>query len=357
MPQGAGDKTEKATAKRLDEARKKGQVAKSQDLNAAVVLLASMAVLAGYGPHLVDRMKTSMTTSLALIAQPQVVTSKGLGGVLSSTMGGAAAAVAPIALTCLATGVLTNVAQVKWRPSAQAIKPQMSKLSPVNGFKQLLSVRSLFETGKSILKLVVVAVVAALSVAPKLPEIGALVGTPPQQLMATVAHMVLGIAERAGAAYLLIAFVDYAWQKWRFGKDMMMTKEEVKQEAKQAHQPAEVRGAMKRRQMQAARARMMSDVPEADVVVTNPTHFSVALKYDASKLAPEVVAKGQDLVALHIRRIAEENGVPVVPDPPLARSLHASVEVGQTIPEDFFQAVAQVLAFVYRVAGTKAATV
>jgi len=214
-----------------------------------------------------------------------------------------------------------------------------------------------FETGKSIVKLVVVALVAALSLMPKLSEIGAMVGTPPSQLLGTVAQMVLGIAWRAGGAYLLVAFVDYAWQKWRFQKDMKMTKEEVKEEFKQASQPQEVRGAIRRRQMQAARARMMSDVPEADVVVTNPTHFAVALKYDGNKVAPEVVAKGQDLIAFQIRRVAEQHGVPVVPDPPLARSLHSAVEVGQMIPEDFFQAVAQLLAFVYRVAGRKAATV
>jgi flagellar biosynthetic protein FlhB len=354
MALGAGDKTEKATPKRLGEARKKGQVAKSQDLNSAVVLLASLAVLAGYGPHLVDRLKASMSSSLQLISNPQIVTSKGLGGLLTSTAGDAAKAVLPIALTCLVAGVLSNVAQVRWRPSAQAIKPQMSKLNPVNGLKQLFSVRSVFEAGKSVVKLVIVAVVAALSLIPKLSEIGAMVGTPPQQLLGATAHLVLGIAWRAGGAYLLIAFVDYAWQKWRFQKDMRMTKEEVKEEAKQAQQPAEVRGAIRRRQMQAARARMMSDVPQADVVVTNPTHFSVALRYDGSKVAPEVVAKGQDLVALQIRRIAEEHGVPVVPDPPLARSLHSAVEVGQMIPEDFFQAVAQLLAFVYRVAGRKA---
>src|SRR5436305_3522416 len=135
-----------------------------------------------------------------------------------------------------------------------------------------------------------------------------------------------------------------------------MDKQEIKEEQKQYAPPAEVRSEMKKRQFQAARARMMADVPEADVVVTNPTHFSVALKYDGAKVAPEVVAKGQDLVALHIRRLAEEHGVPVVPDPPLARSLHASVEVGQMIPEDFFQAVAQLLAFVYRVAGKRAVT-
>src|SRR3954449_8527594 len=220
MAGGAGDKTEKATPKRLGEARKKGQVAKSQDLNAAVVLLASVAVLVGYAPHLVDQMKVSMANSLALIANPQIVSSRGLGGVLSSTAGSAVKAVAPIALTCLVAGVLSNVAQVKWRPSAHAIKPQMSKLNPVNGMKQLLSVRSLFETGKSVAKLAIVALVAAVSMIPKLSEIGAMVGTPPQQLMGALSHMVLGIGWRAGGAYLLIALIDYAWQKWRFQKDM-----------------------------------------------------------------------------------------------------------------------------------------
>jgi flagellar biosynthetic protein FlhB len=357
MSLGAGDKTEKATPKRLGEARKKGQVAKSQDLNSAVVLLASLAVLGGYAPHMVDKLKASMSASLALIANPQIVSSRGLGGVLSSTAGTAVTAVLPIALTCLAAGVLSNVAQVKWRPSAHALKPQVSKLNPINGLKQLFGVRSVFESGKSIVKLVIVGAVAALSLMPKLSEIGAMVGTPPQQLMSVTASMALGIAERAGAAYLIVALIDYAWQKARFQKDMKMTKQEVKEEAKNAQQPSEVRSALKRRQMHAARARMMSDVPQADVVVTNPTHFSVALKYDGAKIAPEVVAKGQDLIALQIRRVAEEHGVPVVPDAPLARSLHAAVQVGQMIPEDFFQAVAQLLAFVYRVAGREAAAV
>jgi flagellar biosynthetic protein FlhB len=138
-------------------------------------------------------------------------------------------------------------------------------------------------------------------------------------------------------------------------KSLKMDKQEVKDEAKQQELPAEVKGAMRRRQMAAARARMMADVPTADVVVTNPTHYSVALKYDGKKLAPEVVAKGQDLVALKIRELAAEHGVPVVPDPPLARSLHATVEVGQQVPEELYEAVAQLLAFVYRVAAQRRA--
>ena len=165
----------------------------------------------------------------------------------------------------------------------------------------------------------------------------------------------MGIAQRAAFAYLLIGVADFFWQRYRHEKSLKMDKQEVKEESKEQSLPAEVRSAQRRRAMQMSRARMMDAVPEADVVVTNPTHFSVALKYDDGKLAPEVVAKGQDLVALKIREIAREHGVPVVPDPPLARGLYASVEVGQAIPEELFAAVAQVLAFVYRTASRKAA--
>jgi flagellar biosynthetic protein FlhB len=167
--------------------------------------------------------------------------------------------------------------------------------------------------------------------------------------------MVFGIGIRAAAAYLVIGIVDMIWQAHRTEKSMRMDKQEVKDEAKQQTLPAEVRGAMRRRQMQNSRARMMAAVPEADVVVTNPTHYAVALKYDGTNPAPEVVAKGVDLVAARIRELATDAGVPIVPDPPLARALHASVEVGHQIPEELFGAVAQILAFVYRMAGKKRA--
>ena len=162
--------------------------------------------------------------------------------------------------------------------------------------------------------------------------------------------MILGIAKRAAMAYLLIGAADFVYQRYRHEKSMKMDKQEVKEEQKSQTLPAEVRAAQRRRAMQLARARMMAAVPEADVVVTNPTHFSVALKYASGMLAPEVVAKGQDLAALKIREIAADAGVPVISDPPLARSLHAAVEVGQLIPEELYQAVAQLLAFVYRTA-------
>jgi flagellar biosynthetic protein FlhB len=177
---------------------------------------------------------------------------------------------------------------------------------------------------------------------------------PAGELAPMLAREVLGIAQRAALAYLAIGLIDYVWQRYRHEKQLRMTKQEVKDEFKQHGLPPEVRAALRRRQMQAARARMMAAVPGADVVVTNPTHVAVALVYDGSKPAPQLLAKGQDLIALQIRRIADENDVPVISDPPLARSINKSVEVGQQIPEDLYQAVAQLLAFVYRTAGRKA---
>ena len=173
----------------------------------------------------------------------------------------------------------------------------------------------------------------------------------PQALFPALAELVLQIAQRAALAYLVIAAADFVYQRWRFEKQLRMDKQEVKEEHKQQELPTEVKGAQRRRAMELARARMMDAVPTADVVVTNPTHFSVALRYDSDKPAPVVVAKGTDHLALRIRRQAAEHGVAVVPDPPLARALYASVEVGRMIPEELFQAVAQLLAYVYRVAG------
>jgi flagellar biosynthesis protein FlhB len=191
-------------------------------------------------------------------------------------------------------------------------------------------------------------------VLPKLDEFAAMVGTPPRQLLAQLASTIFSIAQRAAIAYLVIGAIDYVWQRYRNEKSMKMDKQSVKDEVKQNDLPAEVKGAIRRRQIMAARARMMADVPQADVVVTNPTHYAVALRYDPEQSAPQVVAKGVDLVAKRIREIAAESGVAIVPDPPLARSLHASVEVGHVIPEELYQAVAQLLAFVYRTARRRA---
>ena len=350
----AGDKTEKATPKKRSEARKKGQVAKSADLNGAVVLFAALFALSATAPHLVETLQNCLRDAFALVSTPDVVNHRGLGPLLSAQLRSAALAAAPVAFTCMAAGLIVNVAQVGGRPHVGALKPDPKRLNPLSGFKNIYGPNALFEGGKSLAKVGAVGAVTALAVLPKFDEYSALVGLPPSELLPTLGHTVLGIAQRAGMAYLLIGVVDYAYQRYRHEKSLKMDKQEVKEEHKSTEAPPEAKAAIRRRQMQAARARMMADVPTADVVVTNPTHFAIALKYDAEKAAPEVVAKGSDLIAKKIREIAADAGVPVIADPPLARSLHASVEVGHLIPEELYHAVAELLAFVYRTARRRA---
>jgi flagellar biosynthetic protein FlhB len=350
---GGGDKTEKATPKRREEARKKGQHAKSQDLNGAFVLVGGLIALTAWGPHVMENLGATMRSTIAMMGNPKAVTGSMLGQLAVDGGKTIASTVGPIAFACMGAGVLANVVQVRPQLSGAGLKPDPKKLNPLTGAKNLFGPNVLFEGAKNISKVLVVGLITAFAVLPKLQELGALVGMAPGDFVSKAADMVLGIAQRAAAAYLVLALIDFAYQRYRHEKSMKMDKQEVKEEQKQYTSPPEVRQAMRRRQMQAAKARMMAAVPEADVVVTNPTHYAVALRYDSEKLAPEVVAKGKDLVAAQIRKIARENDVPVVPDPPLARSLHAAVEVGHQIPEELYQAVAQLLAFVYRVARRK----
>jgi flagellar biosynthetic protein FlhB len=250
---------------------------------------------------------------------------------------------------------VANVVQVGWHPTLTPLKPNFGRLNPATGFRNLFGTSGLFETGKALAKVAVVGAVAAMTLLPQLTNLGASVGTPPAALAHLMSSSVLGIAQRVAIAYVLLGVVDMVWQRRRLQKSLKMTKQEVKDESRQSDLAPEIKGAIRRRQIAAARARMMAAVPTADVVVTNPTHYAVALSYDGTQPAPVVVAKGKDQVALQIRRIAEENDVPIVPDPPLARSLHAAVELGQMIPAELYAAVAQVLAFVYRMAGRRKA--
>ena len=330
----AGDKTEQATPKKRKEARQKGQVARSTDLQGAVVLLAGIIALGSAGPGMVQRMADVMRAGIAQMSSPEVVSKKGIGVLLSNAGQAAALTVAPIALACVLAGVATSVGMVGFKPSGKALQPDAKRMSPVSGLKNIVGPNALFEAVKSIAKVGVVAGIVAVALLPKLPEFGGMVGISPVDF-GTILRADLGtLIKRAAFAYLLIGAADFAWQKRRTEKSLKMDKTEVKDEAKQQNLPAEVRGALRRRAMEISRKRMMAAVPEADVVVTNPTHYSVALR---------------------IRELAREHGVPIVPDPPLARGLHASVELNQQIPEHFFGAVAAVLAFVYRTAARRAA--
>jgi flagellar biosynthesis protein FlhB len=352
----AGEKTEKATPKKRAEAREKGQVARSSDLQGAIVLMVGIVALGYAGPGLVERMGDVMRHAIKQISSPDVVSIHGIGQLMSSAGTAAMLAVAPIALACVIAGVAVSTLMVGLKPSTKAIKPDFKRINPKSGAKNLFGPNALVETAKSVAKVGVVAVIVAVALLPRLPEFGGMVGLSPTDFGTILSADMGSLIKRAAFAYLFIGIADFAWQKKRTEKSMKMDKNEVTDEAKNQNLPPEVRSMIRRRQMEASRKRMMSAIPTADVVVTNPTHFSVALRYDTTRGdAPEVVAKGKGIVALRIREIAAEHGVPVVPDPPLARGLYASVELGQLIPEQFFGAVAAVLAFVYRTAARRAA--
>ena len=347
----AGEKTEKATPKKRGKAQEKGQVARSTDLNGAVVLLAALLALSAFGTTMLGRMEDATVTVLSMTTNPEVVDRRGIGSLLLYAGQQIGFAAAPVVLVCLLAGVAINVVQVGLKPAPKAIRPDFKKLNPISGAKQLLSPNSLVELLKNLLKVGLVGAIVALTLLPKLDTLGAMVGTPAADMLPMLAKEILSIAQRAALLYLAIGAADVFYQRWRFEKSLKMDKQEVKDEHKQTEMPAEVRNARRRKAFELAAQRMMDAVPTADVVVVNPTHFSVALKYDAGHPAPVVVAKGVDSLALRIRELARDADVAIVPDPPLARTLYATVDIGKMIPEDLFHAVAQLLAYVYRVAG------
>ncbi len=348
------ERTEKATPKHRQRARQKGQVARSTDLNGALVLIAGLLAVSAMGPRIVNAGASTFREILGDIAHPaRATTAAGLTELMHTTLTTIALTVGPIAAVCMLTGVLAGAAQVGLRPSTQALKPDFRRINPASGLRNLVGPNMVFEAVKAIAKVAVVGVVAGLALLPGLQDLASRVGISPTALGLIFGERALGIAQHAAFTYLVIGLLDYAWKRYRHEKQLRMTKQQVKDEARHYGVSNEVKAALRRRQMQAARARMMAAVPGADVVVTNPTHYAVALLYNGSRTAPEVVAKGKDLIAAQIKRIAQENDVPVVPDPPLARALHQSTEIGQVIPQELYAAVAKVLAFVYRLAGRR----
>ena len=351
---GGDDKTEKATPKRRSEAKEKGGGPRSADLNQAGVMMAGLVGIMLMGPKMVAATASAMTEIFGEISRPQnVISGAGLHGLLMLVEKTLLKTVGPIAGICVLGGIALNLLQGGVRFTPKAITPKFAVLNPMNGFKNLFSPKSLFTLAKDLVKIAIVGGLVALALIPDITHLGASVGTTPYGLGVLMSSGVKSIALRAAIAYLLIGIVDFVWQRHSFEKSIKMSKQEIKEETKQRDLPPEVKRAIRRRQFQQARARMMAAVPRADVVITNPTHYAVALEYDGDHVAPIVIAKGKDHVAAQIRKIAQENGIPLVPDPPLARELFRVVEVDQMIPADLYAAVAQVLAFVYRMAARK----
>jgi flagellar biosynthesis protein FlhB len=352
----ADNRTEKATPKRRDEARKKGQVARSTDLTSAAVLVGGLAALVVTAPTMLNRFADVVRVGLSQSGNTHLADRAGMGGLVTWSLTSTVEIAAPVALAAAAAAILANMLQSRPQITAQAIKPQWSKINPKTGIKRLVGTKALFDAGKTMTKTAVVGVAAFIAIWPRLTSLGQLAGATPGQILIQLAGAVMTLVIYVCSAFVLVGMIDFAWQRYQNEKSMKMTKEEVRQESRQADIAPEVRGAIRRRRFAAARKRMIADVATADVVVTNPTHFAVALRYDGTRPAPEVVAKGVDLVAAAIRKAAEDASVPVLQNPMLARALHREVEIGQMIPDEFFAAVAEVLAFVFRHAGRRRRT-
>ncbi|MDB5097553.1 MAG: flhB2 [Cyanobacteria bacterium RYN_339] len=345
---GGQEKTEKPTPRRLSEARRKGQIAKSMDVNTAVVLFAAVLILkfqltvmgermsslcrqmwgafphADYTPTTLQHMVMYMGWQFTLIAGPTLA-------------------------FLLVAGVLANYIQVGVLFTTEPLKPSLGKINPIAGFQRMFSRRSLIETLKAIIKMTVVGYLVYGAIATHYPDLAGAALLDRISAAMLFAKVAWEIAWRATMALLVFGLMDYFYQRWEHEKGLRMTLQEIKDEAKQSEGDPLVKGRIRRAQREASRRRMMQEVPKATVVITNPTHYAVALMYDRDTMpAPVVVAKGMDLIAQRIKQIAAENDVPLVENVPLARALHKQVEIDDIIPEDLYAAVAEILVMVQK---------
>ena len=342
------ERTERPTPKRIEKARKEGQVPRSPELSAAAVLLVAGGSLRFLGPSLGATLAGVMRSSLAL-GRAQAFDP----GLALSSMGEellrAGRACAPVLGLTLVAALAAPLALGGWNLSPGAVAPDFTRLDPIAGFGRLFSARGAVELGKAFGKFLVVATAAVWVLR---SESARLLGLGAEPLSAAIADAA-GLASRAlltvSVGLAVIAAIDVPWQLWQYSKKLGMTREEIREELRESEGSPEMRGRIRRVQREMARRRMMHEVPKADVVVVNPTHFAVALRYEERRMrAPLVVAKGSDLIAARIREIATGHAVPIFEAPPLARALHQSVEIGSEIPASLYVAVAQVLTYIYQ---------
>lgn len=347
----AGEKTEKATPKKRQDSKKKGQVAKSQDVNTSVNLITVFSVLLLMGPYMYNHLLSLMKKYLQNFTMADF-SEEGMQVILLEILVEMGLVLGPVFLAAVVAGILANVMQIGFMFSTESIQFKLEKLDPIKGFKRIFSMRAIVELLKSILKISFVGFVAFYVLWNRMEEIMILSQISVADAMATLADITIKVGYYAAVALLFIALLDYMYQKYDFEKNIRMSKQDIKDEYKNSEGDPLIKSKIRQKQRQMAAQRMMQEVPNADVVITNPTHFAIALKYDENDAeAPFVVAKGVDFVAQKIKYIAKENDVVMVENRPLARSLYDQAEVGQAIPEEFFKAVAEILAFVYKTKG------
>jgi flagellar biosynthetic protein FlhB len=342
-------KTEEATERRKQEARKKGQVAKSMELNSVVVLFAMFLFLNFAGGWLYYEISAYLKNNLAPPSLTMELTESNLGHMLLQHLIFFLRIFLPIGLSAIVIAVGINYLQVGPLFTTEPLRPKFSKLNPINGFKRVFSTQGLVDLVKSCLKLVIVLYFAYSTIKSR---IFLLVDTTKLGVLQTgviVWTIVFQVALKVCTFLLILAILDYVYQRWQLRKNLRMTKKEVRDEYKQIEGNPLIKNKIRQRQREIAQRRMMQEVPKADVVITNPTHLAIALKYEPGRMAaPSVIAKGEGYIAQKIREIAQANGVVLVENKPLAQAIYKTVDIGEVIPEKLYQAVAEVLAFVYR---------
>lgn len=341
------EKTEEASPKKREDARKKGQVAKSQDLVNAVSLMAASMMLPGVFKALSDGLTKAIESPE--ISSPKELTLGGIYNYMGAIGAPMFAAAAPMLGVLMVVGVVASIGQTGPMFSWEPIKPTFQKINPVEGFKRIFSKRQLFEGFKAIFKLSVFSYLGYSSVADKWNQIASMNMLTPPQSMALVGQVSHDVMQKIAMTWIGLAVLDYIFQRKEFEHGLKMTKQELRQEFKDQEGNLEVKAARFQRRRKMAKGGLAARIQEADVIVTNPTHFAIALKYDRSAMhAPMVIAKGQDYLALKIRELAGGYDVPIVENKPLARALYKQCEVGDFVPRDLFGGVAEVLAYVYK---------
>ncbi len=356
MPEDSNEeRTEQPTPKRRREAREKGNVAKSTEINSVLVLLMGIIVLRIAGPWIFDQVGSTIAKSFGMISNPQLDQASIIAYFRSAVITFFKVAL-PIALSIMVIGLLANILQIGFLLTAKPLIPKLDKIDPIAGFKRMVSIRSLVEACKSILKMLIIAVVAYLTIKGEFLNLLSLGQTSVGAVWVFILMTGFKIVFRVALVLILLALFDYFYQRYEHEKKLKMTRQEVKEERKQLEGDPLVKSRIRSLQREMARRRMMEEVPKATVVVTNPTTLAIAIRYEITEMeAPLVVAKGRHIIAERMKSLARENDIPIVEDKLLARAMYDQVEPGDEIPIEFYNAVAEILAYVYKLQNKAAA--
>ncbi len=342
-----GEKTEDATPRRRQKAREEGQVAKSTEITTAGILVVMLTLIRIWGPNMAERIIGLFDVSVALF-EVREVDQQLVQDVARYLIGELARLLLPIMGAAFALGFISNVVQVGWHPTFKPLVPKLSNINPLNGIKRMFSLRTMMELLKSILKISIILTIVYMSIRDYESLFYVFYQKELFEAYGIIVNIALDIGIRIGSFFVIVALIDYLYQRHSLNKKLKMSKQEIKDEYKMMEGNPEIKSRIRQRMREASMRRMMQDLPQADVVITNPTHFAVAVRYDeATAGAPKVLAKGADLLAARIRNKATELGIEIVENKPLARTLYYTVEIGEEIPPELFQSVAEVLAFVY----------